>query len=308
MMEQLLEYSILPLTLFGITAIQALGLQLILGGAGLLSLGHAAFYAVGGYSAAAFTVYAAPYLGLSQPLLLMLISLLVGAGSALLAGLIVAVPCLRLQGDYLAMATLGFAEIIGTALKNIDAVGGTRGFTGIPKLSSLPWVFSVLALVWWALARFNRTGLGLAIRATRDDEIAARSLGINTYATKLSAFLLGSAIAGLAGALYVHALQFISPDEADFSRSVVIVLAVVIGGMTSLFGSVLGALILVAVPEVLRFAPDVIREQRMIYFALIVIFVMLFSPKGLQSLVLRLARRHQKNESSSLGRKLGGAG
>lgn len=294
-MEQLIEYSILPLILFGITAIQALGLQLILGGAGLLSLGHAAFYAVGGYSAAAFTVYAAPALGITQPVLLMLLSLVVGAISAFLAGILVAVPCLRLQGDYLAMATLGFAEILGTALKNIDAVGGTRGFTGIPKLSSLTWVALTLALVWWALARFRKTGLGMAIQATRDDEIAARSLGINTYSAKLSAFVLGSAIAGLAGALYVHALQFISPDEADFSRSVIIVLAVVIGGMTSLFGSVLGALILVAVPEILRFAPEAIREQRMIYFALIVIFVMLFSPKGLQSVLLKLLGRNSKS-------------
>lgn len=294
MMEQLIEYSILPLTLFGITALQALGLQLILGGAGLLSLGHAAFYAVGGYSAAAFTVYAAPALGLTHPVLLMLLALIVGGVSALLAGFLVAVPCLRLQGDYLAMATLGFAEILGTALKNIDAVGGTRGFTGIEKLSSLTWVFGLLALVWWALARFRRTGLGMAIQATRDDEIAARSLGINTYASKLWAFVLGSGIAGLAGALYVHALQFISPDEADFSRSVIIVLAVVIGGMTSLLGSVLGALILVAVPEVLRFAPEAIRDQRMIYFALIVIFVMLFSPKGLQALLTKLLPRKQQ--------------
>lgn len=290
-MQQLIEYSILPLTLFGITAIQALGLQLILGGAGLLSLGHAAFYAVGGYSAAAFTVYAAPALGIEQPIVLMLLALIVGAVSSMLAGFLVAIPCLRLQGDYLAMATLGFAEILGTALKNIDAVGGTRGFTGIPKLSSLIWVFVVLALVWWMLARLRRTGLGMSIQATRDDEIAARSLGINTYSSKLLAFVIGSAIAGLAGALYVHALQFISPDEADFSRSVIIVLAVVIGGMTSLFGSVLGALILIAVPEVLRFAPDAIREQRMIYFAIIVILVMLFSPKGLQSLLTRFIGR-----------------
>ena len=287
MLDQLIEYSILPLMLFGITAIQALGLQLILGGAGLLSLGHAAFYAVGGYSAAAFTVYAAPALGITQPFVLMLLSLFVETFSAMIAGFLVALPCLRLQGDYLAMATLGFAEILGTALKNIEAVGGTRGFSGIPKLSSLIWVFAVLGIIWWMLARFQRTGLGLAIQATRDDEIAARSLGINTFSSKPSAFVIGSAIAGLAGALYVHALQFISPDEADFSRSVVIVLAVVIGGMTSLFGSVLGALILVAVPEVLRFAPEAIREQRMIYFALIVIFVMLFSPKGLQSLISR---------------------
>lgn len=300
-MEQLIEYSILPLMLFGITAIQALGLQLILGGAGLLSLGHAAFYAVGGYSAAAFSVYAGPALGITQPFLLMSLSLVVGGFSALLAGLLVAIPCLRLQGDYLAMATLGFAEILGTALKNIESVGGTRGFTGIPKLSSLAWVFATLGIVWWALSRFRRTGLGMAIQATRDDEIASRSLGINTYSAKLSAFVVGSAIAGIAGALYVHALQFISPDEADFSRSVIIVLAVVIGGMTSLFGSVLGALILVAVPEALRFAPDAIREQRMIYFALIVIFVMLFSPKGLQSLLERFLPRQKSKIAAARG-------
>lgn len=287
-MQQLVEYSILPLTLFGITAIQALGLQLILGGAGLLSLGHAAFYAVGGYCAAAFSVYAAPALGITDSFLLLSLSLLVGAISAMAAGFLVAVPCLRLQGDYLAMATLGFAEILGTALKNIESVGGTRGFSGIPKLGSLVWVFGVLAVIWFALSRFRHTGLGLAIQATRDDEIAARSLGINTYSSKLSAFVIGSAIAGIAGALYVHALQFIHPDEADFSRSVIIVLAVVIGGMNSLFGSVLGAFILISVPEVLRFAPDAIREQRMIYFALIVILVMLFSPKGLHDLISRV--------------------
>jgi branched-chain amino acid transport system permease protein len=287
-MQQLIEYSILPLTLFGITAIQALGLQLILGGAGLLSLGHAAFYAVGGYCAAAFSVYAAPALGITDSFLLLSLSLLVGAISAMAAGFLVAVPCLRLQGDYLAMATLGFAEILGTALKNIESVGGTRGFSGIPKLGSVVWVFGVLAVIWFALSRFRHTGLGLAIQATRDDEIAARSLGINTYSSKLSAFVIGSAIAGIAGALYVHALQFIHPDEADFSRSVIIVLAVVIGGMNSLFGSVLGAFILISVPEVLRFAPDAIREQRMIYFALIVILVMLFSPKGLHDLISRV--------------------
>lgn len=287
-MQQLIEYSILPLTLFGITAIQALGLQLILGGAGLLSLGHAAFYAVGGYCAAAFSVYAAPALGITDSFLLLSLSLLVGAISAMAAGFLVAVPCLRLQGDYLAMATLGFAEILGTALKNIESVGGTRGFSGIPKHGSLVWVFGVLAVIWFALSRFRHTGLGLAIQATRDDEIAARSLGINTYSSKLSAFVIGSAIAGIAGALYVHALQFIHPDEADFSRSVIIVLAVVIGGMNSLFGSVLGAFILISVPEVLRFAPDAIREQRMIYFALIVILVMLFSPKGLHDLISRV--------------------
>jgi branched-chain amino acid transport system permease protein len=140
----------------------------------------------------------------------------------------------------------------------------------------------------------------MAIQATRDDEIAARSLGINTYNSKLSAFVIGSAIAGVAGALYVHALQFISPDEADFSRSVIIVLAVVIGGMTSLFGSVLGALILVSVPEILRFAPDAIREQRMIYFALIVIFVMLFSPKGLQSLLVKWLPSRRKLSSTGV--------
>jgi branched-chain amino acid transport system permease protein len=133
----------------------------------------------------------------------------------------------------------------------------------------------------------------MAIQATRDDEIAARSLGINTYSSKLSAFVIGSAVAGIAGALYVHALQFIHPDEADFSRSVIIVLAVVIGGMNSLFGSVLGAFILIAVPEVLRFAPDAIREQRMIYFALIVILVMLFSPKGLHALISRFFSKAQ---------------
>ena len=289
-MDEILSYLPLPLTLFGIAAIQAMSLQLILGGAGLLSLGHAAYFAVGAYSAGAFSVFAAPALGLSSPFIILLLALIVGGIAAGLAGLLVAIPTLRLQGDYLAMATLGFGEIVSTVFKNLEVVGGTRGFKDIPKYTSPLGIWVAVFAVALFLKRFYKTGLGYSILATRDDEIAARSIGISTQVAKVSAFVIGSALAGIAGGFYAHALQFVSPDAADFSRSVEIVLAVVIGGMFSMQGSILGAFILVAVPEVLRFAPGAIAEKRMLFFALFVIVLMIVNPRGLSALFARLRK------------------
>lgn len=289
-MENMLQYLALPVTLLGIYAILAMSLQLILGGAGLLSLGHAAYFAVGGYASGVFTVILAPQWGISDPTIMLLGALVVGLAAAAFAGLVVALPCLRLQGDYLAMATLGFGEIMSTVFKNIDMVGGTRGFKDLPKLTS-PWMIWIAAgLVALFLTRFYRSAMGFAIRATRDDEIAARSIGISTQKAKLVAFVVGSGIAGIAGAFYVHSLQFISPDEAGFIKSVEIVLAVVIGGMLTLRGSFLGALILVAVPELLRFAPEAISQKRMLFFSVVVIVLMIVNPKGLASLFDRFKR------------------
>ena len=290
-MIQLLEYLSLPVTLLGIFAINAMSLQLILGGAGLLSLGHAAYFAVGGYSSAAFVVYAAPALGIADPMLLMLSGLTVGFLTSALAGILVAIPCLRLSGDYLAMATLGFSEIVSTILKNIESLGGTRGFKDIPRLSSPLFVWAGVILVAWFLTRFYKSHWGVAIKATRDDEIAARSIGISTRYAKVVAFTLGTAIAGLAGSFFAHTLEFISPESASFQQSVEILLAVVIGGMFSLRGSVLGAVILVLLPEALRFAPPLVSQNRMLIFSAVVIIIMLFNPKGLSAVFEKLLMR-----------------
>jgi branched-chain amino acid transport system permease protein len=292
--SDLLSYLSLPLMLLGIFAIQAMSLQLILGGAGLLSLGHAAYFAVGGYVAGAVSVFGLPALGLVPaefPLLSLFVCVVAGAIGAGLTGLLVALPCLRLQGDYLAMATLGFGEIVVTILKNLEVVGGTRGFKDIPRLTE-GWILWLTVLaVGVFLARFYKSPMGYAIQATRDDEIAARSLGISTSYSKVIAFVVGTALSGVAGAFHVHTLQFISPDAADFNRSVEILLAVVLGGMFSLRGSFAGAFLLVLLPEVLRFAPEAIAEKRMLFFSLVVILIMIFNPKGLTAVLSKATSR-----------------
>lgn len=290
-MDSVLQYLTLPFTLFGIFAMMAMSLQLILGGAGLLSLGHAAYFAVGGYASGVFSLFIAPEIGMSNPVLMLIFGVIFAAICAGLAGLIVAIPCLRLSGDYLAMATLGFGEIVATIFKNIEAVGGTRGFKDIPKLSSPTSIWIGVALMGLFLARFFKSGIGFSILATRDDEVAARSVGISTWSAKTIAFVVGSSLAGIAGAFYAHTLQIITPESAAFTQSVEIVLAVVIGGMFSLWGSVLGAFILVAVPELLRFAPAVISENRMLFFSLIVIVLMIVNPRGIQAVLAKRGGR-----------------
>ncbi len=317
-MIDFLNYSQLPFIMFCILAIQAMSLQVVLGGTGLLSLGHAAFYTVGGYTSAMFTVFLAPKLGIENHTLLLFTACIIGMISASIAGLVVAIPCLKLRGDYLAMATLGVGEIVATLFKNLDFVGGTRGFKDIPKLGSPLLIFIIMLIIATFMIRFYKTNLGYAVRATRDDEISAKSLGINIYKTKLISFLIGTSLAGLAGVFYSHTLQFISPDEAGFYNSIVLVLAVVIGGMYSVFGSILGAFIIVVVPEILRFIPqninpyllkmvekgffpqslipifDSIFSNRTLIFSLLVIVIMLLNPKGIASLFERLNNRMGK--------------
>lgn len=293
MVNDFLQYLSLPVILFGILAIQAMSLQLILGGAGLLSLGHAAYFAIGAYASGVFTEFVAPSVGFSHPAVLFLGGMATAMLAAGCAGLLVVLPCLRLHGDYLAMATLGFGEIVSTIFQNIEPLGGTRGFKDVVRLTSPLSIWVGVALVALFLSRLYKSGLGMAILATRDDEVAARSLGISTVRAKTWAFVIGSALAGLAGSFHVHTLQLIAPSEAGFLRSVEIALAVVIGGMFRISGSLLGAFLLVSVPELLRFAPDALSQNRMIIFSVVVILVMIFNPQGLANLVARAVRRPQ---------------
>jgi branched-chain amino acid transport system permease protein len=255
-MAGIFDYLLLPLSLFGIIAIEAMGLQLILGGAGLLTLGHTAFFAIGGYASAAFVTLVAPSLGIHSTFLLLGLGMIFGAFFAGFFAFMVAVPCLRLRGDYLAVATLGFGQIIENVLYNIPQFGGASGFTNIPQLASLGLIWVWVAVVGFGLFRFYRTGVGQAILCSRDDEIVARCFGISPERAKLTAFIVGNMITGVAGVFYVHTFQFISPTAAGFQKSVEILLAVVIGGMFSIRGSLIGAAILVLVPECLRFLPQ----------------------------------------------------
>lgn len=252
-----LHYLLLPASLLGIVAIEAMGLQLILGGAGLLTLGHTAFFAIGGYASAAFVCLLAPALHIIHPIELLLLGMVCAVAASGLAALLVSIPCLRLRGDYLAVATLGFGQIVENVLYNIPQLGGASGFTNIPKLVGVAGIWLVVAMVALFLTRFYTTGVGQSIVCSRDDELVARCFGMSPERAKLTAFVVGNIITGIAGALYVHSFQFISPSAASFQKSVEILLAVVIGGMFSIRGSLLGATMLVLVPECLRFLPHV---------------------------------------------------
>ena len=264
--------------LCGISIILALGLNLINGICGQFSLGHAGFWAVGAYTGAAFSVFL--NLPLPGPLNLIL-SCLCSFFTAAIAGLVIGIPCLRLRGDYLAIATLGFGEIIRIIIMNMDILGGPRGFTGIPKLSSIFWVYFFVFITLIICSRLLRSTHGRAIISIREDEIAAESMGVYTFKYKTLAFVLGAGFAGIAGSLLAHTNQFISPNNFTFMWSVTVLLMVILGGLGSLTGSVMGAILLTLLPEFLKFFGRAISEWRMVIYSLLLIVLMLTRPQGL---------------------------
>jgi branched-chain amino acid transport system permease protein len=191
-------------------------------------------------------------------------------------------PSLRLRGDYLAIVTLGFGEVIRVMLYNIDAVGGSRGISGIPTLvgsSGLAvfWVYMLVLLVVLVSRNLMRSVRGLTWLAVREDEIAADAMGVNTTQVKVTAFVIGSAFAGAAGVLYAHFFNLINPDVFDMNTSIVITTMVVLGGTGSLSGAIVAAALLTAMPEVLRF----LKDYRMVIYSMLLIIVMLTRPQGL---------------------------
>ena len=284
-------YYVTILARIGIAITAAVSLQLVNGFTGQFSIGHAGFMALGAYSSAAFSVYLGAAVldslgggGLAR-LVYFPFPLICGGLVAALAGLVVAVPALRLRGDYLAIATLGAGEIIRIAILNIDAVGGARGFSlassAYPlvdlRFDSLAGVYGVAVLTIAAIARLVYSGGGLAFRAVREDEIAAESLGVPTTRVKVEAFFVSSFFAGVAGALFAHTEGYIHTNSFSFVRSFELVAFVVLGGLGSLSGAVLAAAVLTALPEVLRG----LGEWRMILYSLLLITTMIVRPQGL---------------------------
>ena len=234
----------------------------------------------------------------------MLLAMLAGGGVAAAAGLLVGLPSLRLRGDYLAIVTLGFGEIIRVSILNIDAVGGSSGFNGyisdqhgavlIPRLSSFFWIYLVVAVVVLFSRNLLRSTQGLAFFSVREDEVAAEAMGVNTTRIKVTAFVISAFFAGVAGCLYAHLDGYLKPEGFGFLRSIEIVTMVVLGGMGSISGSVLGAVILTATPEMLRvwlgvlgrqypqvvkqISPDLVRQ---LLYALLLIVLMLTRPQGI---------------------------
>jgi len=286
MIDYLLEFA----KLFFINVILSSSLNMINGYCGLFSLGHAGFFAVGAYAGAAASLFLFPGLAVSHPLLCIFLACLVGMAAAGVAGLAVGIPCLRLSGDYLAIATIGFGEIIRIVILNMDSVGAQSGLAGIPNLSSLGVIATAAAATVWILYSIVRSAFGRAIISVREDEIAARSMGINISFYKNFAFVVGSMFAGLGGVLFAHLREFIAPANFQFAITVQILVMIVLGGLGSMRGAILGALIVTAVPELLRFSEYTSQISNLV-FGVIMIVVMLWKPEGLMGLFLRKRKK-----------------
>jgi branched-chain amino acid transport system permease protein len=278
----------------GIYIVLALGLNIIVGLAGLLVLGYIAFYAVGAYTYA--------ILG-TQHHLTFFLALPLAALLALLLGLLLGLPTIRLRGDYLAIVTLGFGEIARIVLNNWDGLtGGPNGIMHIPRPSAFGVklgspvhlyfiVLALIGLVSFLISRLNDSRLGRALIAMREDETAARACGIDTTRLKMLAFALSAAVAGAMGAVFAAKMSFVSPESFTFWESIMILCMVVLGGMASIPGVILGALALIVLPEWLR----QLQNYRMLLFGASMIAMMIFRPQGL----LPSKRRKLELEESS---------
>lgn len=262
------DYYLQIVIMIGINIILVVSLNLIIGFTGQLALGHAGFMCIGGYVAAIVTAK----LGLP-----FLFALIVGGLAAAIVGLLIGMPVLKLKGDYLAITTLAFGQIIVNIFNNFNYVGGPRGLVGISKETNFTWVYIITILTIVIIYNIIRSSHGRAMISVREDEIAAEAMGINTFKYKVAAFAIGAFFAGIAGGLYVHFMMYSKPSLFGFQKSVDIVTAVVLGGMGSLSGSILSAAFLICLPEVLR----PIQDYRMIIYSASLVILMLFRPQGL---------------------------
>lgn len=271
------------LMLCGIAITLAVSLNLINGFTGQFSIGHAGFMAVGAYSGAYFSVNYGARLaaalgdGTLGWVIALLIATLIGAVCAGIAGLVVGVPSLRLKGDYLAIVTLGFGQIIVVVLNNIEAIGGAKGYSSIPIVKSFFWIFLIAILTIVIVYNIVKSDFGRALISIREDELAAEAMGINTTRYKVMAFVISSAIAGAGGVLLAHFDGYLNPKSFEFLKSFEILIMVILGGLGSIVGSVLGAILLTILPEALRgFA-----GYRMVIYSLLLIVLMITRPQGL---------------------------
>ncbi len=275
----------------GINIILASSLNLINGFAGQFSLGHAGFMAIGAYTSSIIT--ASLHLQPSSPVshLIFIGALLAGGLMASFFGLLVGIPSLRLKGDYLAITTLGFGEIIRVIIQNMDFLGAARGFSGVPKLANFFWVYAIVAILIFFLHNLIKSTYGKGFLAVRDDEIAAEATGVSATRLKVVAFVTGAFFAGIAGGLYAHFVTYINPSQFGFLRSFEIVVMVVVGGMGSIPGVILSAILLTILPEALR----AIAQYRMVIYALLLIIIMLVRPQGLFGAGINIKRYFKKS-------------
>ena len=278
-------YPLRIITLAGINIILAVSLNLISGFTGQFSIGHAGFMAICAYGTGWMAVTFGPRIQAALSFLpaeaqqgvVVLVGLAFGALLAAIGGLLVGVPSLRLRGDYLAIVTLGFGEIIRVVILNIDAIGGARGYTGIPNLAGFGWVFFVAIMTVIAVHNLVGSSFGRTLIAVREDEIAAEAMGVNVTRAKVAAFVASSTIAGIAGGLFAYYNMYLHTNSFTFIKSIEFIIMVVIGGLGSTLGAVVGAAIYTILIEVLR----VSAQYRMVAFSLMLILIMIFRPQGL---------------------------
>jgi branched-chain amino acid transport system permease protein len=282
-----MEYLLHILVIAGIYIILTASLNLIVGYTGLPALGHAAFSCIGAYTSSllALNFGLSPWLGL-----------LIGACVAAISGVIIGYPAIRLKGDYLALATFGLGVIIYTIAKNwVNLTRGPMGLPGIPGFSifgfelSEIWSYLILVLIFssltiWIINNIVHSPFGRILRSIREDETASEALGKNVVKYKLVVFVIGALFAGIAGSLYAHYITFIDPSSFTVMESVTILLMVIFGGMGNLTGSIVGAIILVVLPELLRFLgmpSSIAAPMRQMIYGLLLIILMLKRPQGL---------------------------
>ncbi len=292
--DRINPYLLFVLYAIGINIILAVSLNLINGYTGQFSLGHAGFMAVGAYTAAVVTnqfgdlnAFAAGALFLG--------ALLAGGLLAAVTGLLVGLPTLRLRGDYLAIVTLGFGEIIRVIFQNMNAVGAARGYSVMHGYTNFFWTFGTAAVTVYVVSALVHSTYGRGFIAVRDDEVAAEAMGINTTKYKVTAFVVGAFFAGMAGGLYAHSIQFLTPSGFNFMQSIAIVVMVILGGMGNTPGVIIAAILLTLLPEGLRWLAGIpslpgiakahpfawVGDTRMIIYSLLLIVLMLTRPQGL---------------------------
>lgn len=255
-----------------INIILAVSLNLSTGFLGQLVLGHAAFMYIGAYASAILSIK----LGFSNSYMLV-VSLLFGGIVSALFGVIIGIPALRLRGDYLAIITLGFGQIIKSLILNLNITGGPKGLIGIPSLTNFTVVFFVMVLSVVGLMNLIRSRHGRAMISIREDEIAAEASGISTTYYKVFGFTVSAFLAGIAGGLYAHYITILMPKNIGFEYSIELLVIVVLGGMGSLTGSVIAAVVLTILPELLRS----FSSYRMLIYSVLLIVMMIYRPQGL---------------------------
>lgn len=253
-----------------INIILAVSLNLVTGFTGQFSLGHAGFMSIGAYVCAIIMMRMPTTVGF-------LLGVIAGAFAAAFVGILIGIPTLRLKGDYLAIATLGMAEIVRVVFLNMEITNGAAGLNGIPRFANWLWLCFFTVATILIINNFIRSSQGRACISIREDEIAAEAMGINTTKYKVMAFALGAFFAGVAGALYASYFYFLKPDLFGFLKSIDILVIVVLGGMGSITGSIVAAILLAVLTTFLQSFTAV----RMIVYAIILVVIMIFRPQGL---------------------------